>query len=112
MANASQHGNIRTRHRCGVPKRAVNKVVDEAFNKGITHAETVGSLNRYITSLYFYNKTANNIRLYKDKVFIFSGSTLITVLNLPRKYIKTVNKISKNRSAGNDEPLPHPIQVR
>lgn len=112
MANASQHGNIRIRNRCGVPKKAVKKIVDEAFNNGITHAETAGSLNRYITALYFYDQSANNIRIYGNKVFIFSGIILITVLNLPSKYKKTVDKIFKNRSAGKNKPLPYPVQVR
>lgn len=97
MATVSAHGTQRIKDRCGIKKKAAKKLVNQAFYKGISHEETAGSLNRYLTSLYFYNKTANNIRIYNEKVFIFSGQVLITVLNLPFKYKKTVDKIILQR---------------
>jgi hypothetical protein len=97
MVNVSAHGNKRIRSRCGIPKKSVNKLAEEAFTCGITHGETTGSLNKYITALYFYNQSANNIRIYRDKVFIFAALRLITVLNLPARYQKSVLNCIKKR---------------
>nr|DAY91531.1 MAG TPA: hypothetical protein [Caudoviricetes sp.] len=38
--------------------------------------------------MYFYNQTANNIRLYGDKAYIFAGSTLVTVIQIPPDLLK------------------------
>lgn len=97
MAEASGHAKNRIRDRCGIPKRAVNRLVEKAFDEGITHSETNGALNNYISSLYFYNMTANNIKIFNAKVFIFSNDVLITVLNLPREFKKAADKIKRKR---------------
>jgi len=103
MVKVSSHGNKRVRSRCGIPKKSVQKLAKEAFEYGITHKETTGSLNKYITAQYFYNQSANNIRIYNQKVFIFSNETLITVLNLPKKFIKIAEKIMKRKQESTDE---------
>jgi hypothetical protein len=103
MVNVSAHGNKRVRSRCGVPKKTVNKLASEAFSHGISHKETTGSLNKYITALYFYNQSANNIRIHKNKVFIFAGSRLVTVLNLPPRFQKSVNNCIKKRGLISNE---------
>jgi hypothetical protein len=65
-------------------------MADKAFTDGIRHSDTRGRLNKWVTSLYFYNRTADNIRLYGDKAYIFAESTLVTVIQIPpdlRKYM-------------------------
>ena len=94
MVYVSDHGGRRIRSRCGIKKRAVRKLANEAFTRGLT-----GSLNRYITALYFYNQSANNIRIYKDKVYLFAGTRLITVLNLPQRYRKSVVSCLQRRES-------------
>lgn len=103
MVSVSAHGNKRVRSRCGVPKKTVHKLAEKAYDDGITHSETTGALNKYITALYFYNQSANNIRVYKDKVFIFSGRKLITVLNLPQRFSKSVINCIKKRGLVSNE---------
>lgn len=100
MLHITEHGEERVRKRCGVPKKAVRKMVTRAFEYGLTHSETTGKLNKYITSLYFKNTNADNIRIYGDKVFIFSGTTLITVLNLPNIYKNLAKSCLERRVKG------------
>ncbi len=95
MVSVTDHGCRRIRSRCGLSKKSAARMAEDAFENGITHANTTGSLNRYITALYFHNMSANNIRILNDKVFVFAGRTLITVLNLPPHYRKIVNKLAK-----------------
>lgn len=91
MVTVSKHAEKRLKERCGLNKRSVKRMADKAFTDGIRHSDTRGRLNKWVTSLYFYNQTANNIRLYGDKAYIFAGSTLVTVIQIPpdlRKYMR------------------------
>lgn len=81
----------------------MEKSVNDALEKGITHGDTKGSFNRYLTSLYFFNKTANNIRVYDYFVYIFADQTLITVLPLPYKYKRDYINSLKKRKENNNE---------
>ena len=68
-------------------------MAQKAFEDGITHSQTKGGLNKWITSLYFVNQRANNIRLYGDKAYIFCGSTLVTVIQIPIGLVKDMKKM-------------------
>lgn len=71
------------KERCGLNKKAAERMAKKAFYEGITHAQTKGTLNKWITSLYFKNKKANNIRIYGDFAYIFYEETLVTVIPVP-----------------------------
>ena len=88
MVTVSEHAKKRLRERCGLKKRSVQRMAEKAFTNGIRHSDTRGRLNKWVTSLYFYNKTADNIRLYGDKAYIFADSTLVTVIQIPPDLLK------------------------
>lgn len=79
----------------GVPKSAVKKLAVKARNQGVERVETHGSLRRYLDSVYHYNEAANHIMVWSEKVWIFSGNALITVLNLPPRYRNTANGLTR-----------------
>ena len=58
-------------------------MAQKAFNDGITHKQTKGRLHKWVTSLFFKNCNANNIRLYGNNAYIFCGETLVTVIPIP-----------------------------
>ena len=74
MCYLTDHAVQRTKERVGLPKRSAEKNAQKALENGIRHCETKGSLNRYITALYWKQKTANNIRIYCNNVYIFNNS--------------------------------------
>ena len=88
--------------RLGLKKRTSKVNAKKALNRGIRHCETEGDLNRYITALYFNNKTANNIRIYHNNVYIFHDKTLITVYPLPERYHNAASKLRKNRKSAEE----------
>ena len=63
----------------------------KALEEGISHGQTKGNLKKWIDSLYFYSKSANNIKLYGDKAYLFNNETLITVLQIPANLTKNLN---------------------
>lgn len=99
MANICRHATKRFKQRLGVHKGDCNKNAENALKHGIKHNETEGSLNRYISALYFRNRTANNIRIYNGSVYLFSNTRLITVFKVPQKYAETVKNMEAERNA-------------
>ena len=53
MCYLTDHAVQRTKERVGLPKRSAEKNAQKALESGIRHCETKGSLNRYITALYW-----------------------------------------------------------
>lgn len=79
----TSHAKQRMKERCGFNKKSQERMAKKAFQCGITHAQTKGKLNKWITSLYFKNEKANNIRIYGDFCYIFADETLVTVIPVP-----------------------------
>lgn len=96
MACATKHGRDRLRKRNGLNHKSIDRIVEKVYRDGLQHGETTGRLNKWITKLYFSNKTADSIRIYGDKAYIFAGSLLITVLQVPNNLLDIV-KIDKKR---------------
>lgn len=79
----SRHAYERLHERCGLSRKAATRMSEKAFYTGMKHSDTRGQINRWITSLYFNNKNANNIRLYGNFAYIFCNKILVTVLEIP-----------------------------
>ena len=94
----TNHAEQRVKDRVGVSKKIADKVTQRALDNGIKHAETTGSLKRYMDKLYLSHRNANNMRIYNRKVYIFDQDVLITVINLPNKYCGTVDKINRRKA--------------
>lgn len=87
----TNHAFQRMSERMGLSKKSAIRVAEKVYNVGITHSETTGNLNKWVTRQYFIsNKKANNIRLYGDKAFIFIDKVLITVIQIPHNLVKDV----------------------
>lgn len=93
----TRHAEKRTRLRLGLPKRSVTKNAENALRYGLTHKDTTGSFNRYITGLYLKHGNGNNIRIYCNTVYIFSGDKLITLFPLPQRYKKIAKSLTEKR---------------
>lgn len=75
MTRVTNHAARRTKERLGLPKKLSHKNAENALRYGIRHSDTSGSLNRYISALYWKHETANNVRIYCNNVYIFHGET-------------------------------------
>lgn len=105
--NVTRHATKRTKDRVGISKKIADKNASKAFQYGLKHSETKGNLNKYITKLYFSaNNRANNIRVYHEHVYIFAGTTLITILELPNNLKSLANKLQKEK----DKKVKHEEQ--
>lgn len=91
----SKHAEKRLIERCGLNKRSVQRIAEKAFTHGIVHKDTKGNLHKWVDSLYFRNRSANNIRLYGDKAYIFAGDILVTVLQIPSNLRNDMKSLTK-----------------
>lgn len=91
----SNNARQRMKERCGFNRKAQDRMVEKAFNDGITHNQTKGRLHKWVTSLFFKNCNANNIRLYGDNAYIFCGETLVTVIPIPNNIKNNVEDMIK-----------------
>lgn len=91
----SIHAEQRMKERCGFNRKAQDRMVQKAFNEGITHKQAKGRLHKWVTSLFFKNCNANNIRLYGDNAYIFCGETLVTVISIPSNLKKDFERMVK-----------------
>lgn len=103
MNNAivTNHAKQRTKDRLGISKKLADKNANKALRDGLTHADTKGNLKSYLDKIYLKHRTANNLRIYNQKVYIFDESVLITVINLPYTLVKTADKLQKGISKSN-----------
>ena len=99
----TRHSVKRGRERIGIPKASCERNAQKALDLGVTHGETRGGLNRYLTSIYFNNERVNNIRVYNRFVYLFSGSKLVTVMALPKKYHDAADKLQKKKENDNGQ---------
>ena len=95
----TKHAEKRTRNRCGLPKKTVEKNAAIALEKGLTHSECTGSLRKYFDYLFLSRENgAGKIRIYTNYVYIFTNENLlITVIPLPQKYQKSVKDALNKR---------------
>ena len=89
----SNHAKTRIKERCGLGKDSGDRLAAIALEKGLKRNEANGQLKRYMDKLYFTNPDAGNIRIYAEKVWIFSEDKLVTVFGR----IKPIRKSKENQ---------------
>jgi hypothetical protein len=84
----THHAADRMKSRIGIPKKAIQRTAEAAFENGVTHKAAKGRLKKWYSKLFREHKTANNVRTFGKHVYIFSNRTLITVIHLPHNLEK------------------------
>ena len=95
IVHVTRHGKERIGERCGLRKRAVQRLADSAFSRGKRIYDFSGSFRRYLEEIYLTQGNANNLRVYSEKCWLFADSTLITVWHLPNEYKSAANRAKK-----------------
>lgn len=90
MVNITNHAYERAKERLRWSPTVLDKMAEKAFHDGVRHSDTKGSLNRFITSIWFDYKNCNNIRIHGENMFFFAGETLITLYQLPNNFKKHI----------------------
>lgn len=94
----TKHAKQRMKERSGLKSKSIDRMAAVAYEKGLRHSDLTGNLKKWVDSLYFKNRAANQIRLYGDKAYIFQNEKLITVIQIPHNLVKEVVRIGKERT--------------
>lgn len=81
MFAVTNHAKRRMHGRIGVTKGNATKHAAKVLREGIRHEDTVGALHKWMDGEFLKYRTANNMRYYAGKLYIFANEILITVLN-------------------------------
>jgi len=81
IATLTNHAKRRMHDRIGITKGIADKYAVRVLREGIKHEDTLGDLHKWMDAEYLKCRTANNMRYYAGKLYIFNGTVLITVLN-------------------------------
>lgn len=93
----TKHAKQRMKERCGLNKKLTDRMAEIAYTNGLQHKELSGNLKKWVDGLYLYKQTANQIRLYGDKAYIFHNTELITVIQIPPNLKKEADKLRKGK---------------
>lgn len=93
----TRHAKKRLKERNGFNKKSMQRMADRAYEKGIPLSETKGQLHKWVTSVYFRNTEVNNLRIYGDKLYLFRDNILITILQVPQKYVNDMEAFIKKK---------------
>ena len=92
------HAKKRIKERINIPKASVDRIANKAIDKGLKHSETSGQLCKFLDKLFLSHRTAKNIRVFNQKVFLFSQKMiLITVVPLPNNLKKIADKDNERK---------------
>ena len=80
----TNHAKKRFKQRVGLPKSACQRHAEKAFYEGLTHTDVKGRMKRFFNKLYLEYRSANNLRLYGEFIYLFKGTRLITVIHFPK----------------------------
>lgn len=94
----TRHSASRIKSRCGHAGKHVGKLVRKSLERGITHADASGGLRHYLDTTYLKYRTATNMRVFANNVYLFAGRTLVTVLNLPPEYIAEYEAVQRMKN--------------
>ena len=95
----SDHARDRIQERCGINKASCDRIAKIAFDNGLTHAEATGQLKAYITKIFNRNESANNIRIYAEKIWIFANVELVNFKLPPGNFCIAQGKKEKLRKS-------------
>jgi hypothetical protein len=89
----TKHAYERAKERLSWTEKVLDKMAQKAFSIGISHKDTKGGLNKYITKIWFDYKTANNVKIHGEVIYLFNKNTLITVYQLPNDLRKKAKNV-------------------
>lgn len=93
----TKHAKDRMKQRCGLNEKSSERIARVAYENGLHHSDLTGNLKKWVDGLYFKDRSANQIRLFGDKAYIFHDTKLITVLQIPHNLVKEADKLRKRK---------------
>jgi len=88
----TKHAKQRSRERAGLSKSSLQRMLPKIVVRGRRASEFAGAFQRYLISLQYLHSDGNqkDVIVYALHIYIIIDQRVITVMKVPRKYIKVV----------------------
>lgn len=83
--------------RGGLNRKSIQRIANQVYSNGYPIERTKGRLRKWMYKISKSNPSAQNLRIYGDKLYIFSNDVLITVFNIPNNLKKDLAKMMIRR---------------
>lgn len=91
----TDHAFIRGKERLGLNKKALQRTADKALDSGAPRTEYTGGFRRYLDKLWHGHDQKGDLIVFGHHIYVFQGVVMVTVLEVPREYVKTATKGKK-----------------
>jgi len=78
----TRHAADRMRERGGLNRKSIQRIGNQVYFNGYPIERTKGRLRKWMYKISKSNPSAQNLRIYGDKLYIFSNDVLITVFKI------------------------------
>lgn len=95
-AIVTDHAIMRGKERLGLKRKALQRTADKALGQGFQREGFTGGFRRYLDKLFHSHEKLPNLIIFGHHIYVFCGVTLVTVLEVPREYVKTATKGKKS----------------
>ena len=87
----TKHAYTRMKERNGWNRKAAKRMVSKIYNNGMRPNQVKGYLKSWVNAKYEYSNEGDEYILFGNKLYIFNGMTMLTVLPTPtRSYLYQV----------------------
>ena len=90
MPKMTKHAKKRIKQRTGMSADIAKRDCRRAYRHGLSHSDTIGDLRGWMDKKFLCHKSANNMRIYKNHLYIFRYDTLVTMYRIPDNLSKNI----------------------
>ena len=81
----SKHAYARMKERNGWSKKTATRMIQKVYQNGLRPDQIKGYLKGWVNNKAGYSKEGEEFVLFGEKLYIFSGNTMLTVLPVPTR---------------------------
>ncbi len=89
----SKHAKQRSKERLGLKDSSLERILPRIMSEGRRARDFVGSFKKYLDSLHMAYPGKKDIVIYAHQIYVIKDTTLVTVMHVPQKFIKILNKL-------------------
>lgn len=96
----TRHAVSRSKQRLGINRKSLERTFEIAKQKGLRHHEATGKLRKYLDYRSITCKFRSTTHIvYAEHIFVVCGDALVTVLYIPKRFLKSARaQINKKNS--------------
>ena len=81
----TKHAYTRKKERNGWNKKAATRMDSRIYSDGVRPEQVKGYLKKWVNTKYEYRNDGDEYVLFGNKLYIFNGMTMLTVLPIPTR---------------------------